>query len=176
MSLSPHTHSADDVVRLLGLEPLPHEGGWFRRTTESPIEIPTADLPRSYVAGTARLAYSAIYALITPKGFSALHRLTADEIWCFHAGDSLESLRLPKSGPGEWVRLGPDVAKGERLQDVVRGGVWQGTRLVSGGRWSLVSCVVVPEFRWQDFELADRAVLQAAHPGRTDEIAALTRR
>ncbi len=52
---------------------------------------------------------------------------------------------------------------------------WQGTRLLAGGRWALVSCVVTPEFTWDDFELGDRATLIERYPGFTAEITALTR-
>jgi predicted cupin superfamily sugar epimerase len=73
------------------------------------------------------------------------------------------------------VKLGLNPAAGERPQDLVPAGVWQGTQLVAGGRWALVSCVVAPEFVWSDFELARREALVAAHPERAADIRALTR-
>jgi predicted cupin superfamily sugar epimerase len=136
--LSPATHTAAEVARLLRLAPLDQEGGYFRRT-------------------------------------AALHRLATDEIWCFHAGDALESLRLRPDGGGEWVKLGLDFAAGERAQDVVPAQTWQGTRLAPGGRWALVSCVVVPEFVWGEFELGERAALTTAWPAFAEAIEALTR-
>ncbi len=163
--LTPENYSAEEVVRLLKLEPLELEGGFFRRTAESPL----------VVTDDGRRAYSVIYALFTPDGFSALHRLAADEIWCFQAGDPLESLRLFPDGSSRWIKLGADLAAGECLQDVVAAQVWQGTRLVAGGRWALVSCVVAPEFRWQDFKLGEREELIAAYPERAGDIRALTR-
>ncbi len=163
--LTPEHYSAGEVVRLLGLAPLEREGGFFRRTAESDAILPGGD----------RRAWSAIYALFTPEGFSALHRLTAAEIWCFHAGDPLESLRLFPDGSSRWVTLGLNPAAGERPQDVVAAGVWQGTRLAPGGRWALVSCVVTPEFRWTDFELGGREALCAAYPDWAADIDALTR-
>lgn len=162
--LSPDIHTAAEVARLLGLEPLAEEGGFFRRTAESTTILPGG-----------RRAWSVIYALITPEGFSALHRLAADELWFFHAGDALESLRLHPDGRGEWVKLGLNPAAGERPQDVVPAQVWQGTRLARGGRWALVSCVVSPEFVWHDFELGERAALAAAWPAWAEDIGALTR-
>jgi predicted cupin superfamily sugar epimerase len=162
--LSPDRLSPWDVVKLLKLEPLDQEGGYFRRTGES-----------GTLLSDGRRAWSTIYSLITPEGFSAMHRLTTDEIWCFHAGDPLESLRLSADGNGAWVRLGQNPARGERLQDVVTAGTWQGTRLVAGGRWALVTCVVGPEFRWEDFDLGGREMLAAAYPAFADGIAALTR-
>ncbi len=163
-SFSPDRLSAWDVVRLLKLEPLDQEGGYFRRSGEG-----------STVGPDGRRAWSMIYSLITPEGFSALHRLTTDEVWCFHAGDPLESLRLQPDGNGGWVKLGLNLAAGERPQDVVAAGIWQGTRLVAGGRWALATCVVAPEFRWSDFEMGVRADLQRGYPTFAEEIHALTR-
>jgi len=171
--LHPDSFSAADVARLLGLEPLDREGGWFRRTYAAELEVPRGALPSIY-SGPRRVA-SAIYALFTPEGFSALHRLVSDEVWCFHAGDPLESLRLHLDGDGEWVRLGLDLGGGHRPQDVVPAHDWQGTRLMAGGRWALVSCVVAPEFTWDDFELGERAALVERYPRFAPDIAALTR-
>lgn len=163
-TMTPVTHSAEDVARLLQLEPLDQEGGYFRRTMEGDVGL---------VGG--RRSYSVIYSLITPEGFSAMHRLASDELWFFHAGDAVESLRLDATGHGAWEKLGLAMAAGGKPQSRVAAGTWQGTRLVSGGQWALLSCVVVPEFTWSDFELGDRARLQAAYPAFAAEIAALTR-
>lgn len=167
MEFSPDTHAAADVIRLLALEPLPKEGGYFRRTAESPAFI---DSPWG-----RRRAWSSIYALFTPDDMSALHRLRQDEVWCFHAGDPLEALRLPPDGAGERVTLGLNPEQGHRSQDIVLARTWQGARLVPGGRWALVSCVVAPEFVWDDFELGDRDALSAAYPAFRDAIRSLTR-
>ncbi len=163
-SLSPEHLTAWEVVRLLKLEPLDQEGGYFRRSGESATILP----------GGQR-AWSMIYSLLTPEGFSALHRLGKEEVWCFHAGDPLESLRLRPDGSGEWVKLGLNLAHGERPQDVVPAQTWQGTRLVAGGRWALVTCVVAPEFGWSDFELGTREALVASHAGFAADILTLTR-
>lgn len=167
MQFSPDTHSADDVIRLLDLQPLPHEGGYFRRTAESPalVESPWG----------RRRSWSSIYALFTPDTFSALHRLRQDEVWCFHAGDPLEALRLPPEGGGQRVVLGLNPELGQRSQDVVLAHTWQGVRLTPGGKWALVSCVVAPEFQWEDFELANASELIGAYPAFRDVIRALTR-
>ena len=162
--LTPEHLTAWEVVRLLKLEPLDQEGGYFRRTGESATILPGG-----------RRAWSMIHSLITPEGFSALHRLGQEEVWCFHAGDPLESLRLRPDGGGEWVKLGLNLARGERPQDVVPAQTWQGTRLTAGGRWALVTCVVAPEFQWGDFELGAREALVASHAGFATDIRALTR-
>ena len=163
--LSPEHYTAEEVARLFKLEPLAEEGGFFRRTAEAAVILPE----------NGRRAYSVIYSLLTPDGFSALHRLRTDEIWCFHAGDAVESLRLSPDGRGAWVRLGLAPAAGEQPQDIVPAKTWQGTRLLPGGRWALMSCIVVPGFRWEDFELGQRAALASAYPDFAEGICALTR-
>jgi len=163
--LTPDNFTAAEVVRLLRLEPLDQEGGFFRRTAESGTVLPDG-----------RRAHSVIYSLFTPEAFSAMHRLGSDEVGCFHAGDPLESLRLGTDGGGAWVRLGLNVAAGEKPQDVIPAGTWQGTRISAGGRWALLSCIVAPEFVWRDFELGNRESLSTAYPEFAEGIGALTHR
>ncbi len=163
-ALTPEHYRAADVVALFRLEPLPQEGGFFRRATDTRAVSPDG-----------QRAYSVIYFLLTSDGFSAMHRLKSDEIWCFHAGDPVESLQLAAGGSGEWVRLGLNPERGEFPQTIIHAYTWQGTRLLAGGRWALVSCVVAPEFRWEDFELGDRGALAASYPDFSEGIIALTR-
>ena len=163
--LSPENYTAQDVIRLLGLAPLPNEGGWFRRTAESELHVP----------GGERRACSAIHFLVTPEDFSALHRVDAVETWCFHAGDPIELLILGERGVGKSVTLGSDLLAGHVLQEMVPAGAWQGSRLRAGGRWGLVSCVVAPEYLARGFALGERGELSAAYPEFASEITALTR-
>jgi uncharacterized protein len=167
MEFSPDSHTAADVVRLLQLEPLPQEGGFFRRTAESSSFV---DSPWG-----RRRSWSSIYALFTADTMSAMHRLRQDEVWCFHAGDPLEALRLPPDRPGERVVLGSNPDQGHRSQDIVLARTWQGARVAPGGRWSLVSCVVAPEFVWEDFEMSPAEPLVRAYPECERLIRELTR-
>jgi predicted cupin superfamily sugar epimerase len=57
----------------------------------------------------------------------------------------------------------------------VERGVWQGSRLVKGGRWALLGCTVSPGFEFEDYEAGDRAELSAGWPEFVAEIMALTR-
>jgi predicted cupin superfamily sugar epimerase len=156
--------TADDVIRALGLAPLPGEGGWFRETWRAPGAHPD-DRP----AGTA------IYYLLAPDMFSALHRLPHDEIFHFYRGDPVEMLQLRPDGSSAVVTIGNDLAAGLRPQVVVPSGVWQGTRLVPGGRFALMGTTMAPGFDLRDFELGTRAALLAGWPGAADLIRRLTR-
>ena len=74
--------------------------------------------------------------------------MDAAEVWHFYAGAPLE---LSMEG-AEPIRLGMDLAAGERPQAVVPAGVWQSAR--SLGDWTLVGCTVAPGFEFSGFELA----------------------
>jgi len=132
--------TAEDVIGLLGLQPHP-EGGWYRETWRAAAD-----------AG-ARPAGTAIYYLLAAGQRSHWHRVDADEIWLFHAGDPLELRIAPSdSGPAIAHRLGADLAAGAHPQIVVPARHWQAAR--SLGDWTLVSCTVSPGFLFEGFELA----------------------
>ena len=142
------------IARLLELEPLPDEGGLFRRTH---IDAHS----------------SAIYYLLLSPDFSAVHRLGATETYHWYGGAPLRLLLLhPDGGVSEPV-LGPDVAAGQRPQVVVPAGTWQGSS--SGGEWTLVGTTTSPPFDWTHFELGDRTHLLGQYPAAAARIGELTR-
>jgi len=131
--------SADDIIRLLGLQPHP-EGGHFCETFR---DAPGPD---------GRERSTAIYFLLKRGERSHWHRVDAAEVWHFHAGAPLTLRIAPEGALVETIRLGPDLASGERPQAVVPAGVWQAAESV--GAWTLVGCTVAPGFRFAGFELA----------------------
>jgi len=149
--------NAETLIQLLELKPLPFEGGYYRETYRSAETIPAAALPPHYTHD--KHYCTAIYYLLTPDTFSALHRLPTDEIFHFHLGDPVTMLHLHPDGRGETLTLGPDIARGQRLQAVAPKNVWQGTFLNDGGRFALMGVTVAPAFDFEDFELARRADL-----------------
>ena len=161
------------MKQLLGLEPLVPEGGWFVETYRSRERLAAGVLaPGS--SGERSLA-TAIYYLLTPETFSAIHRLRADEIFHFYLGDPVEMLQLMPDGSGRTVRLGIDLAGGMRPQMAVPKGVWQGSRLVPGGAVALLGTTVSPGFDRADVEPGAREALLAAYPDHRERIIALTR-
>lgn len=160
------------LIRELGLRPLPEEGGLFAETYRSGGVIPAGAMTGRQ-AGDRRLA-TAIYYLITPDRFSALHRVASTEIFHFYMGDAVEMLQLLPEGSAQTLTLGTDILAGQRPQAVVRRGVWQGTRLAPGGRFALLGCTVSPGFEYADYEHGQRGQLQAAYPAQARLIAELT--
>lgn len=141
-------------------------------TYRSDERIAPAALPARYAG--PRSFGTAIYYLLTAETFSAMHRLASDEIFHFYLGDPVEMLQLFPDGSGRIVTLGQDLQEGMRPQVVVRKGVWQGSRLVSGGRFALLGTTVAPGFDFADYEHGRRADLLRSHPAFRDLILSLT--
>lgn len=165
--------TVEELKRMLGLEPLIAEGGFFAETYRSAHRLPAETFGLDG-PGERALA-SAIYYLLTPGTFSAMHRLACDEVYHFYLGDPVELLLLAPAGAARIVSLGIDLASGMRPQAVVPRGVWQGSRLAAGGTFALLGTTLSPGFDRADFELADRETLLASHSGARERILALTR-
>ena len=161
--------TADDVKKLLGLQPHPREGGWYVRTWESPefVELERYDAPRR--------TSTAIYYLLEPETFSEMHVLESDEIFHHYLGGAVEMLQLFADGSSKVTVIGKDLAARETLQHVVPRGAWQGSRLLSG-EWALLGCTVSPGFEFEDYRDAGVEELIAQWPSEAERIRALTRR
>lgn len=132
----------EKLIDLLGLQPHP-EGGRYVETWRSPAG---PDDPRG--------AVTVIYFLLRAGENSHWHKVDATEIWFWHGGAPLE-LSICDDAPGAAIRslrLGMDLAAGERPQGVVPPHAWQAAR--SLGDWSLVGCAVAPAFQFSGFTLA----------------------
>lgn len=153
--------TAQEVIKQLKLEPLPQEGGYFRRSYQSQVFIKNRAIPQ--YSGDRRIA-TCIYFLITPESFSALHVLLSDEIWCYHAGDPIEMIQINQDGKLTKLIIGKDIQAGQVLQHTVFKNIWQASKLVEGGKWSLVSCIVSPGFEYDDTKVCSKQALLQLFP------------
>jgi predicted cupin superfamily sugar epimerase len=133
--------SRPPLAEALDLAPHP-EGGWFRQTWASPVEVALPD-------GRTRPTATLIYFLLTAGDSSAWHRVASDELWLAHTG----TVTLEHGGSGETpVPSGTvTVAVESRPQALVPARTWQRT-LPSDGD-ALVSCLVSPGFDFADFDM-----------------------
>jgi predicted cupin superfamily sugar epimerase len=161
----------DEIIRKLNLQPHPREGGYFREMYRSEESFPPTALAERY--GGKRSASTAIYYLLTPTTFSALHRLASDEVFHFYAGGPVRMVQLSPDGSGQEIILGSDVLTGQEPQVLVPRGVWQGSFLEEGD-FALLGCTVAPGFEYADYEDGDRATLLARYPKFQDLINRLT--
>lgn len=160
----PVPRDPDAWIAALGLVPHP-EGGHYRETYRAALAVARDDARRS--------ASTAIYYLLRHGERSRLHRIPSDELWHLYAGTGLLVHVLGAAGHAV-LRLGLDLAAGERPQQLVRAGAWFGAEVERPGGWALVGCTVAPGFDFADLELADRAALTRAYPAHADLIARLT--
>jgi uncharacterized protein len=164
--------TAEDLIAFLKLQPHPKEGGYFRETYRAAETISLNCLQGRYQS--ARSHGTAIYYLLTPDTFSALHRLASDEVFHFYLGDPVRMLQLTPQGIGHAIVLGPNILEGQQVQATVPRGVWQGSALEPGGKFALLGCTVAPGFDYADYETADRRELVAMYPQFADLITRLT--
>ena len=135
------SETAEQVIARLGLEPHP-EGGHFRETFRD-----------ARTDANGRSLSTAIYFLLARGERSHWHRIDAVEIWHWHAGAALELGICDDSG-SRLLRLGSDLAGGERPQGIVPVHAWQAA--ATTGDWTLVGCTVAPGFDFATFEMAPK--------------------
>ena len=164
--------TSKEVIEILNLKPHPAEGGFFSETYRCDESLSRSALPERYLS--ERSFGTAIYYMLTPETFSMMHRLASDEIFHFYLGDPLEMLQLFPDGSGRLLTIGPDIAGGMHLQVTVPRGVWQGMRLVSGGKFGLVGTTVAPGFEFADYEEGARGELCLKFPEFKDKIISRT--
>ncbi len=165
--------TARQIQDLLKLQPLPVEGGHFVESYRSKYTLEVPSLSPCY-QGERGLS-TAIYYMLTPDTFSAMHRLKGDEVYHFYLGDPVEMLMLKPDGAAEAVLLGQDILAGMRVQHAVAGGTWQGSRLAPGGKYALMGTTMSPGFDPTDYEPGKRDALSAQYPNYAPLIAFLTR-
>jgi predicted cupin superfamily sugar epimerase len=148
--------TAEEIIRALGLQPHPLEGGYFRETFHDSF-------------GTA------IYYLLTGAGVSEMHKLPGAEVYHHYLGDPLETLLLHPDGSGEVVIVGSDVSAGQRPQLVIPGGVWQGSTRIAGPHgFTLIGATMAPGFAYSDYVRGARKELGETWPAFAERIALRT--
>ncbi|MFW7402511.1 cupin domain-containing protein [Vagococcus fluvialis] len=153
----------EEWIKELNLEAHP-EGGFYLRTEESEETITCQNKTRKL--------YTSIYFVLTEESPSHFHQLTADEIWYYHYGEPLTVHCIYEDGTYEAVKVGKDTQKGERLHFNVPAGTIFGSTVEKD--YSLVSCVVVPGFDFEDFKLFTKEELLKDYPEHEEIITRLT--
>ncbi|MEA2062725.1 MAG: cupin domain-containing protein [Gemmatimonadota bacterium] len=153
---------AEQVITLLGLKPHETEGGFFCETYRSTDTLAPGTPGKLYES--SRNISTAIYYLLTPDTFSAMHRLQSDEIFHLYLGGPVTVVLLYPEGHGEIKTLGCDIPAGQEPQLVVPRRVWQGLMIEQPGSFALMGTTVAPGFDFRDFELGGCESLCRQYP------------
>jgi uncharacterized protein len=143
---------AEKIIKKFNLTALENEGGYFTETYRSGEIILKEGLPPRYKS--KRNFSTSILYLITPDNFSALHKVSSDEMFHFYLGDQVLMLNLFGDGTGQVIKMGSNIFSGEQVQCLVPKNAWQGARLADGGKFALLGTTVSPGFEYEDFKLA----------------------
>jgi hypothetical protein len=127
------------LIERYGLMPHP-EGGFYRETYRSPMSL----------LSPKRSLMTTIYFLLTSEHVSRFHRIKSDEMWFFHAGNTLCVHTLDHKGHHKHL---VGLEEGTSPQLLVRANTIFGSTIASENGYALVSCVVAPGFDFADFEL-----------------------
>ena len=165
--------TAQHIIELLGLQPHPTEGGYYRETYRSEETIPSDALPKRY--SQSKSFGTAIYYLLIPHTCSLIHRLPTDELFHFYLGNPVIMLMLRPDLTSEVLTLGHDLDHGHQTQVVVPRDTWQGSLLSEGGTFSLLGTTMAPGFDFSDYEYGNRDALTGYYPERTELIQRLTK-
>lgn len=140
----------------LDLQPHP-EGGYYKEI----IKAKSNNL-------NERPVYSSIYFLLTHDNISHFHRIDADEIWYYHAGDSLTVHMIHSDGRYQSVTIGKDLEAGDVLQYVVPRGTIFASSIEGENGYALVGCMCQPAFEFEHFELLSKEWLNNQFPSLKD--------
>jgi len=154
--------TAEKIIELYGMEPLPFEGGYYVETYRTDAKVQKANLPPGYPS--ARNFCSEILYLLTADTCSRLHRVRSDEIFHFYLGDSVKILNLFADGTKRVINLGPNILNDQQIQIIVPKGTWQGALIEEPGKFALMGCTVAPAFDFEDFQMADRQQILDQYP------------
>jgi hypothetical protein len=155
-------NSAHKWIDKLAMKPHP-EGGYYNEYFKSASQVTSPE-------GKTRSTATSIYYLLEAGDQSYFHKLGADEVWYYHAGDAADIHFITPDGKYYVERIGLD----DNLQVVIPKGYLFGANLPAGSNYILVGCMVAPGFEFEDFNLIPRAHLLKNYPQYEEVISALT--
>ena len=103
-------------------------------------------------SGDGRAASGSSYFYVGPGETTLFHRIDCDEYWCHNAGSALEVWIIDKGGNLEIKRFGAE-ADAELLLYFPKGVVFGSRSLDKSGDGTFFTCVTVPRFSYEGFEL-----------------------
>jgi len=166
----PDDLTADDIRELLALEPNA-TCGFVRLTYTSRQSIAPGGLPAPFADG--RPLGSALYFMVTPVAPVRLHRIRNDQLYHYYLGDPIELFLLHADGGSETIVVGPDLRRGQRVQQLIPGNTFHTARIIGGGRWFLGASTGWPDVIPADVEIGNLDALAEKYPALAADLRAI---
>ena len=145
-----------ELIQMLQLTPHPKEGGYFIRTHE-------ADLAVNTDVGSRKVFTTIFYMLTDDSSCGSMHKNKSDIVHFYQMGAAIRYWVISPQGQLSEYWLGPDIANGQQLQLVVKGGDWKISQLVDG-EYCLIGEAVAPGFEYCDNEIATLELVKTQYP------------
>lgn len=130
---------ARELMRLLGLQPLPKESGYLGLIGQSAQTV--------NVSGRSLAVQSQVYYMLTAdRPVNYLHWLASDDTHILIEGGPVDYFIFHPDGHVERITLGRNIAAGQRPLVAVPGGCWKALRLHDGAGYALMANALSPEF------------------------------
>ena len=114
-----------------------------------------------------RAASGAIYYYVAADEVTEFHRIDCDEYWCYNAGSTLEIWQVSQDGELTVSKLG--IENGCEPLVYLRSGVlFASKHPAAGADGTFLTCITVPRFTYQGFELIGRAEMLEKYPNTAD--------
>ena len=119
--------------------------------------------PNGEARADNRHSHGVIYYALAPGEHADFHAIDCDEYWLWHAGSTLEIWCYAGDGTRTVQRLG--MTEDAQPCVLVPHGVLFGARPVSGATGTtLLSCVTVPQFTYDNYRLLRKDEMLWEHP------------
>lgn len=148
--------NAQYYIEKLNLTPHP-EGGYYKETYRSDEVIEKQGLPERY--SSKRSFSTSIYFLLRGNEFSAFHKIESDETWHFYAGTSITIMMIDEQGNYSEKIIGNNLEENNVLEYTIKRHTWFASKVNDESSFSLLGCTVAPGFDFDDFILAEKALL-----------------
>lgn len=157
--------SHEQLIATLNLEPH-FEGGHFKRIFNS-----------DQASHDGRRFAASIYYLLKDAEFSCFHRIDADELWHFYAGETMTVHQILPDGNLVQTVIGNILENPSAVPFLcVKQNTWFAAEVTKHQGMSLVGCTTIPEFQSQQFEEGSREQLNKLFPQHKELIARFTRK
>ena len=162
--------TADDIRELLALEPNA-TCGFVRLTYTCRQSIAPGGLPAPFADG--RPLGSALYFMVTPVAPVRLHRIRNDQLYHYYLGDPIELFLLHADGGSETIVVGPDLRRGQRVQQLIPGNTFHTARIIGRGRWFLGASTEWPGVIPANVEIGNLDALAEKYPALAADLRAI---